>query len=60
MYTKVRYSLTFIKTVCAKTSETLEVYLGLNLDGGFGVELGFKYGCGMAENLINKCLGDVF
>ena len=46
MLAKVRYSLTFIKTVCsncAKTSESLEVYLGLNLDGEFGVELGFKY-----------------
>ena len=37
MITKVRYSLTFIKTVCAKKSESLEVCLGLNLDGGFGV-----------------------
>ena len=37
-----------------------KVYLGLNLDGEFGVELGFKYERGMAENWINKCPGDIF
>ena len=46
METKVGYSLTFVKTVCSnftKNLESLEVYLGLALDGRFGVDLGFKF-----------------
>ena len=46
MQAKVGYSLTFMKTVCrnfAKNSESLEVCLGLALDVGFGVELGFEF-----------------
>ena len=45
MQTKIRYSLIFMKTVCSngtKNFESLEVCLGLVLDGGFGVELGFE------------------
>ena len=45
MKTKVIYGLTFIKIVCsnyAKVFESLEVCLGLTLDGGYGLELGFK------------------
>ena len=57
MKTKVRYSLSFIKTVCSnytKNSGVLEVSVGLVLDGGFGVELRFEFELQQRRGLIQS------